>query len=201
MSTEGQIEDNYNHPDQRWKRRGGTGANQKAIYILEQRSKGRLFKDIAADLGINELYACSLYNKLMKRQVPEKVEQIRKLQDRQLEYLLSKLSASLEQGHYLFNNGCVVTVPLYHEGNPVMDEEGNHVRVPVQDPSALTGTIASMLKVMERRSKLWGLDAPTKTALTDPTGEKEATPLTALSVDQLLEEATRRGLPTKIFEE
>lgn len=47
-------------------------------------------------------------------------------------------------------------------------------------PQAIAGdfyAIDRALKIMERRAKLLGLDAPTKTAQTDPTGQIDKTPL------------------------
>ncbi len=41
-------------------------------------------------------------------------------------------------------------------------------------------TIEIMLKIQDRRAKLLGLDAPQKTALTDPSGQKEFTGLIVL---------------------
>jgi len=40
------------------------------------------------------------------------------------------------------------------------------------------GAIDRNLRIMKRRAELLGLDAPTKTALTDPTGTKEYDPVT-----------------------
>ena len=191
------VEDNYHHPDQRWKRKN---ARAKAIYVLEQRTKGRLFKDIAADLDIPEQYACSLYHKQMKKVIPEKVDQIRRIEDRRLDYVLNEAWKILDSEHLLIQQGRVVMVPLLHEGFPVKDETGELIFVPAKDNGPKLAAIATILKISERRGKLWGTDAPTKTALTDPTGEKEATPI-ALSLEQLMEEAQRRGLPTKIFQE
>ena len=37
--------------------------------------------------------------------------------------------------------------------------------------------VETCLKVMERRAKLLGIDKPTKTSLTDPSGEQEAAPI------------------------
>lgn len=45
--------------------------------------------------------------------------------------------------------------------------------------------LEACLKIMERRAKLLGLDKPVKTAATDPTGEKEATPAQIVTQYQL----------------
>ena len=58
------------------------------------------------------------------------------------------------------------------------------------------------LQIMERRARLFGLDAPTKVANTDPTGTKEAiSSAVQMTPEQLMEEAAKRGLPIRIFEE
>jgi hypothetical protein len=43
------------------------------------------------------------------------------------------------------------------------------------------GAVDRVLRIMERRSKLLGLDAPTKVAPTDPTGQKEYSDATSSS--------------------
>lgn len=65
-----------------------------------------------------------------------------------------------------------------------------------QVKSGNQGAIDRCLRIQERRSRLLGLDAPTKIAPTDPTGEHEYHELTdaerALRVDRLLDAARER---------
>ncbi len=56
-------------------------------------------------------------------------------------------------------------------------------------PGGLAGNLSNidrLLKILDRRGKLLGTDAPVKTALTDPTGEREYNPYEGLTDEQRL---------------
>ncbi|MFW6344772.1 MAG: hypothetical protein ACOC0M_00350, partial [Halomonas sp.] len=58
-------------------------------------------------------------------------------------------------------------------------------------PKATAGSVAHVdraIKVMERRAKLTGLDAPTKIAPTDPDGETPYRGMTEEELDQRIQE-------------
>lgn len=59
--------------------------------------------------------------------------------------------------------------------------------------------IDKMLRVMERRAKLLGLDAPTRSEVTGKDGGPIRTAHEELTEDQLKQELERRGLPTSVF--
>jgi len=61
----------------------------------------------------------------------------------------------------------------------IEDERLNDILVSLW-PQAMRGHLGAIdrvLRIMDRRAKLWGLDAPNKIAPTDPTGEREYQPL------------------------
>ena len=57
-------------------------------------------------------------------------------------------------------------------GNVIMDDDDQPKFVRLRDYAIKLAAMDRLLKIGERRARLLGLDAPTKTALTDPSGDK-----------------------------
>lgn len=71
----------------------------------------------------------------------------------------------------------IVRMPMQGStaGEAVRDARGAVVIEVVQDAAPKLAAINTVLRVMERRSKLLGLDAPSKTMLTDASGTQAVT--------------------------
>lgn len=77
------------------------------------------------------------------------VHEFREVMDAQLVELWQKAQQVLHSRHLVFWQGQAVT----HDGQPVVDD------IPVLKAAE------TLVKIQERRAKLWGADAPSKTAL------------------------------------
>ena len=145
-----------------------------------------------------------MYKRGLKQIIAEDVQEVRKMELARLDALQEEVLKVLHGFNPLVNRGTIVRDFLEDEkGNLILDESGEPIPVKLQDLSVKLNAVNAAVKLMERRARLLGLDAPTKVAATDPTGEKEATfvSLNQMTHEQLAEEAKRRGLPLTIFEE
>ena len=143
--------------------------------VLALRKEGLSYPAIGEHLGKSQGYIYKTYQKALRCIIAEDVADIRKLELERLDELQRTLNQILTTFTPLVNQGRVVSDFLDDgNGNLIKDENGEPVRVKLQDLGPKLAAIAASLKVMERRAKLLGLDAPTKTALTNPTGDKEA---------------------------
>jgi hypothetical protein len=134
------------------------------------------FSHVARELDLSIAYTRKLYKNALKAIVVENVEDLRKVEVARLDKLHEKAMQVLEAFHPLINSGQVVRDVVEDEyGRPIIDPEtAENVTVRLEDQGPLLQAIDRLVKIADRRAKLLGLDKPTKTAFTDPTGEKEA---------------------------
>ena len=157
-------------------RTGTPSINTKIVQktILEYRQQNMSFPDIGERLGFSQAYIYKLYKKALKGIIFETVETTRKIELQRLDDLQLKAQAILNTFHPIISQGIVVRDVIDDEnGQPIIDlTTGRPVTIRVQDQGAVLSAIDRVLKIMERRAKLLGLDAPAKTALTNPSGDK-----------------------------
>lgn len=151
--------------------------------VLALRKAGMSFPEIAGRLGpkhgrpegFTQGYIFKVYKKALESIVVENVHAVRKLELERLDEIQNEVMQVLKGFTPLVNQGRVVKAILEDaNGNPVLDDEGNPVLVNLQDVNVKLSAATAALKIMERRAKLLGLDAPTKVAATDPAGENAA---------------------------
>lgn len=148
---------------------------EKQQEILRMRRDGMSFPKIARHFGNTQGYVYKLYRKALSEIIVEDVKEVRKFELFKLDLLEKEVIRVLQSFHPYISSGNIVRDFLEDEnGNIVMDEEGKPVLVKLKDDGATLAAIEKALKIMERRSKLLGLDTPNKVALTDPSGEKAA---------------------------
>jgi hypothetical protein len=120
-------------------------------------------------------YIYKLYKRGLKQIIFEDVDAVRKMELARLDEMQNYIQQVLGGFQPLVNRGTIVVDYLEDEhGNPVLDEEGNPIPVKLQDVSVKLNAINAAMKIMERRARILGLDAPTKIAATNPAGDKEA---------------------------
>lgn len=151
--------------------------------VLALRKDRMSFADIALALGpeygrpdgFSLPYVYKMYRKALSLIISEEVEQVRKVELMALDDLQAEVLKVLRGFHPLVHQGQIVRDFLEDEnGNLILDEEGNQIPVKLQDDSVKLQAVNAALKIMERRARLLGLDAPTKVAATNPDGTKEA---------------------------
>lgn len=141
--------------------------------VLEGRVKGWSFPRCAMELGITQGYAYKLYKEAMRQIVEPGVKEVRDLELTRLDGMTEECYNILEAEFYLVNGGKVVRdVVVDEDGKVVLDDDQQPKLMRVRDYHIKLAAMDRLLKIGERRARLLGLDAPTKTALTDPTGEK-----------------------------
>jgi len=142
--------------------------------VLQARRDGKSFPQIAYENGWTQGYVYKIYKTAMNQIIAEDVAEVRKMELERLDAATQKAMAILQTFHPLVSGGEIVR-------DTVEDEEGNPIggggRVATKklaDPSVQLAAIDKLMKIMERRARLLGLDAPAKTAFTDPSGENAA---------------------------
>lgn len=143
--------------------------------VMEGRIKGWSFPRCAMELGISQGWAYKLYKDAMRQIVEPGVKEVRDLELARLDGMVEECYNILNSEFYLVNGGKVVRdVVVDDDGKVVLDDDQQPKFMRVRDYHIKLAAVDRLVKLSERRARLLGLDAPTKTALTDPTGEKEA---------------------------
>jgi len=142
--------------------------------VLQLRREGVSFPDIAEELDMTQGYIYKVYKKALREIIVEEVDDLRKLELAKLESLEQEVMRVLQGFHPFISSGQVVRdVVDDADGNPkVNPTTGNIVTVRLQDNGPKLAAIDRAIKLMERRARLLGLDAPTKIAPTNPDGDK-----------------------------
>jgi hypothetical protein len=114
---------------------------------FRMRARGRLLREIAAELGFyDESAVRAALQRRNNRVTGPAVAEYRREMDAQLDELHREAMKVLEAKHLRINNGEIV----HADGEPVIDD------------APVLRAIETILKVQERRARLHGLDAPTK---------------------------------------
>ena len=148
---------------------------QRAAWIVDQKTAGRSYNQIAEDLGLSVAYVHKLYKQTLERIPVEKVEDHRKTENLKLDRLEREANAFRDMVTPLVSAGKIIRDARRDgEGNVLLTDDGKPIMDVIRDLSPWMKSIDQRLKIASRRAALNGLDMPTKVALTDPTGENEA---------------------------
>ena len=145
------------------------------VKVLELYRDTPNFAHIARELDFSEKYVKELYKKALKAIIVDAVEDFRKIELARLDRIHTECMRIVNGFHPVVSAGGVVRdIAEDENGNPILDEDGNPMTFRLQDVGPRLAAIDRALKAADRRAKLLGLDAPVKTAFTDPTGSHEA---------------------------
>lgn len=143
--------------------------------IMAMRRDNVSFNKIADRLNLTRGYVYKCYKNALKYIIVENVTEVRTMELERLDILQAEAMKVLMAFVPVVNRGEVVYDTIENASGGIdMDEEGNPLRKKLQDMGIKLNAIGTVVKVMERRARLLGLDSPIKHAATDPTGEKEA---------------------------
>lgn len=133
------------------------GPNGKWIYTPESaerdaeaarlRGRGLSYRAIAAELGVDVHTAHDAVDRALRAIVQEPAEQVRKLELDRLDRLYEAAISVLEREHVTVSQGKII-----YKGD-----------APLLDDGPVLQAIDRLLRIQERRAKLLGLDAATKT--------------------------------------
>lgn len=134
------------------------------------------FNAIARELGFTHQYTRKMYKAALKAIIVDSVEDHRKIELARLDKIHTECMKIVDSFHPVVSAGGVVRdVRDDANGNPIIDEDTqNPVTYRLEDVGPRLSAIDRALRAADRRAKLLGLDAPVKTAFTDPSGEREA---------------------------
>lgn len=143
--------------------------------ILTCRRQGMSFPAIANEFGMSQGWIYKCYKRALKAIIVENVQEVRALELARLDELQNEVIKQLQMLTPLVNSGRVVyDIMVDENGNQMLNEEGKTIPVRLVDTGPKLAAVNAALKIMERRARLLGLDTPTKVAMTNPDGDKEA---------------------------
>ncbi|MEV6036019.1 hypothetical protein AB0L65_33030 [Nonomuraea sp. NPDC052116] len=140
--------------------RGGRGRFERNVDTAARdaeaarlRVRGLTYRQIAAELGMaGPGKAHEAVQRVLKETVQDAADDLRAVELDRLDQMYQAALKVLETEHYAISHGKVICL-----------EEGGE---PLADDGPVLQAIDRLLKIQERRAKLLGLDAPTKTNVT-----------------------------------
>jgi len=124
---------------------------QRAARAAHLRSRGMSYSKIALELSYNDASAArKACQRALLAIVAEPAEDLRKVELIRLDMMWVAALAVLEAKHFTVSQGKLIYI----------GED------PLEDDAPVLAAIDRLLKIQERRSKLYGLDAPVKTDVT-----------------------------------
>ncbi|HEV2640146.1 MAG TPA: hypothetical protein VGX23_33740 [Actinocrinis sp.] len=131
----------------RWAR--SLSGAEKDAHAVRLRSRGMTLDQIAAELGYSHASAAHKAIGRALAMVPaQDVNELRIIQNAQLDMLTARTVEILDRAHPVISQA----------GKVVVDENGQ----PVRDPGPVLAAAAVLLRILERRAKLNGMDEPDK---------------------------------------
>jgi len=151
---------------------------ERAREALEMRKNGHTFAAISERLGCSGNYAYKLVKQALLAIIQEPAEDVRALELERLDTMQHAMMEILGEKHLLVSSGAIISAEvLDNDGNPVHDDlTGAPKKIRLTDAGPKFAAVTALIKIAERRAKLLGLDAPTKTAFTDPDGKESKNP-------------------------
>jgi hypothetical protein len=176
---------------------------ERRRHILAERVKGVSFPKIATELGLTQGYVFKQYKLALKSAITEDVSQVRKIELARLDELQEEVIKIMRSFNPMVSGGKVVYDVVEGEVEPRdgEDEVTERVLKKLEDPKVKFDAVNTALRIMDRRAKLLGLDAPVKAELSGPDGGpiQQYTVPRPMTREELVAEAAARGLPTTIF--
>ncbi len=132
--------------------------------MLKLRIEGLTLQEIGERMGVAKNTVGTVISKALERQTREPSQQLISLELERCDVLWREAMRTATAYHPLVSGGNVVTGPvLTKDGQPVRDPETGEVQTCVlEDKAPKLAAITTAVRVMERRSKLLGLDAAVK---------------------------------------
>lgn len=157
---------------------------ERRAFALQLRKDGHTYEFIGKKLGehfhnqkgsdeFTPQYASKLIREAIKSVFREKADELIQLELQRLDDLQLEAMSVLRGNHPFISAGMIVRVLVRGaNGMPVIDPATQLPKTEnVIDDGPRLAAIDRLLKIQERRSKLLGLDKPTKVASTTPDGK------------------------------
>jgi hypothetical protein len=147
-------------------------ATQRRAEMLRLRLAGHTLEEIGERMDIQPESVYGVISRALQSFVKEPGEELLALELARCDALLAEAMAVVRAFHPVVHGGAVVRVAVESDkGQPIRNAEtGEALTVVIEDKAPKLAAINTVLRVMERRAKLLGLDKATKIAATDPSG-------------------------------
>jgi hypothetical protein len=122
-------------------------AGRRRAQVVQLRLAGASFEEIGGQLGVSDTRAHQLWADALQRTVKEPADQQRMLELQRLDQLQAAATAVLQATHHVIQGAKVVA-----------DDQGR----PYVDHGPILAAVNTLVRVMERRARLLGLDAPAR---------------------------------------
>lgn len=154
--------------------------------MMRLRCEGLTLEEIADHMGITSKTVQRVISNALTAMVKGPAEELRALEVARVEELLAHAIETVRAFHPLIANGKVVYVPVLDDnGETVCDPAtGEVLTTVIEDKAPKLASIATCVRLLERRAKLLGLDAPAQQELTVVT-EEAGPDLSHLTVQEL----------------
>ena len=185
-------------------RRQHTGAKsirdaERRAEMLSLRVQGWTLEQIGAHMNVGADTVHRVISRALTAQTREPAEELLSLELGRCDVLLNEAMQTVKAFHPLIAGGKVVSAPmLNNQGEPIRNPENGVVLTRVlEDKTIKLAAIHVAAKVLERRAKYLGLDAPSRFQqdVTLTTDEKKPYDLSRLDMDevQLLDYLMRKA--------
>lgn len=162
--------------------------SQRRAEIMRLRLDGLTLQEIGNHMGIGRDAVHNTITRALDALTKKPAEELLAMELARVEELLAQAMETVRAFHPLIANGKVVYAPvLDDEGQPMLDPATGEVLTTVmEDKAPKLAAIATCVRLLERRSKYLGLDAPVR-AQTDLTvsTQSNAPDLSHLSLQDL----------------
>lgn len=136
---------------------------QRRAEMLTLRLDGMTLEQIGERMGVGKPTVSRVISNALAAQTREPAEELIALELGRCDVLLNESMQTVRAFHPLVSAGRVVSAPVLDEnGQPVRNEAGDVLTRVVEDKAPKLAAIHTTVKVMERRAKLLGLDAPSR---------------------------------------
>lgn len=135
---------------------------QRRAEMLELRISGLTLEQIGERMGVGKGTVSRVISNALTAQTREPCEELLSLELSRCDVLLNEAMQTVKAFHPLVSGGRVVSAPMLdNTGQPVRNPETGDVLTRVlEDKAPKLAAIHTAVKVMERRARLLGLDAP-----------------------------------------
>lgn len=164
---------------------------QRRAEMLSLRLEGLTLEQIGERMGVGKPTVSRVISNALATHTREPAEELISLELGRCDVLLTEAMQTVKAFHPLVSAGRVVSAPMLDSnGQPVRNPETGDVLTRVlEDKAPKLAAIHTAVKVMERRAKLLGLDAPSRmqadlNVSTDD--EKPARDFNKLDMDEML---------------
>jgi len=137
---------------------------ERRAEIIQMRLDGRSLQEIGDHMGITAVSVHNVITRALTSMAKEPAEELRGLELARLDSLYAEAMNVLRSFTPLLHNGKIVQIPVIdRNGEVVKDPDTGLPRTCLaEDKAARLAAIAAAVRVMERRSRLLGLDAPSR---------------------------------------